>query len=277
MSSDTEIIESVAEDAVQTQALQEAFIRFNQASMDLQQKYVSLKSETESLKAQLIEKDLEIQRAEKLAMLGETAAGIAHEIRNPLGAIKLFISILKEDLSDLPDSIRILNQMDKSVGTLDHVVSNILQFSKKKKTSFAPVNLASLINEQVNHFASDNNEIEFRLKIEGQPFISGNEHSLRQVFYNLFLNACQAMKYSGVIEVTSYDKDEVFFVIEVKDAGRGIPEEMQDRLFEPFATSKNEGTGLGLSIVKQILDEHGATIEVKNDGGAVFTIRFNRK
>ena len=261
----------------QAAALQEAFVKFNQASMDLQQKYAALRSETESLRAQLVEKDLEIKRAEKLAMLGETAAGIAHEIRNPLGAIKLFISILKEDLNDLPDSIRILNQMDKSVGTLDHVVSNILQFSKKKKTSFAPVNLASLINEQVNHFASDNNEIEFRLKIEGQPFISGNEHSLRQVFYNLFLNACQAMKYSGVIEVTSYDKDEVFFVIEVKDAGQGIPEEMQDKLFEPFATSKNEGTGLGLSIVKQILDEHGASIEVKNDGGAVFTIRFNRK
>ncbi|MEZ4755113.1 MAG: ATP-binding protein [Bdellovibrionota bacterium] len=270
----TEILEK--EVLAQT-ALQEAFAKFNEASGLLESKYSALKFETERLREQLKEKDLEIKRGEKLAMLGETAAGIAHEVRNPLGAIKLFISILREDLREAPESVKILDQMDKSVATLDHVVSNILQFSKVKKVEFSPVNLASLINEQVSHFTSENNQLQFSLKIEGQPFISGNEHSLRQVFYNLLLNACQAIKYSGKIEVRAHDSDEEHYIVEVRDSGSGIPEDMLLRLFEPFATSKNEGTGLGLSIVKQILDEHGAFIEAYNAGGAVFKIRFNRK
>ncbi|MCB0318485.1 MAG: hypothetical protein KDD56_06985 [Bdellovibrionales bacterium] len=265
----------------QATALQEAFLRFNKASEDLQRKYSALKIETESLREQVKEKDLEIKRAEKLAMLGETAAGIAHEIRNPLGAIKLFISILKEDMAELPNSLKILNQIDKSVGTLDHVVSNILQFSKRKKSIFSPVNLASLINEQVNHFCSDTSSIKFKLRIEGQPFVSGNEHSLRQVFYNLFLNACQSMKYTGEVQVHSFDDEQGNFVVLIKDNGDGIPEDILPRIFEPFVTSKNEGTGLGLSIVKQILDEHGAVIKASNAGidkkGAIFTISFNRK
>ena len=262
-------------DLMAQEALREAFERFNDASTMLKSRYDALKEETISLREQLRQKDLEVKRAEKLAMLGETAAGIAHEIRNPLGAIKLFISLLREDMEESADSIRIIDQMDRSVATLDHVVSNILQFSKAKKLDFAPVNMASLINEQVSHFVSDSYKIDFSLQIEGQPFISGNEHSLRQVMYNLILNACQAIRYNGSIEIKSFDKGDDFFVVCIKDSGSGVPEELTATLFEPFVTSKNEGTGLGLSIVKQILDEHGANIVVNNDGGAVFTIVFS--
>ena len=258
------------------QALNEAFAKFSETSRRLQDKYETLVSETATLRATLKRKDDEIKKRERLSMLGETAAAIAHEVRNPLGAIKIFVSLLRGDCSDRPESIQMIDQIDQSINALDHVVSNILQFSKDRKLNLAPVNIHSLIQEQLLSFPrTDANKASFELVLRGSAYISGSESSLRQVFYNLILNGLQATGYAGAILITTVDT-KTGLQITIRDNGPGIPDEILSTIFEPFITTKNEGTGLGLSIVKQIIEQHEGTITASNDGGAVFTILLPR-
>lgn len=255
-------------------SLKDAFARFSEASERLEQKYQTLLEETKVLREALRQKDLEIKRQERLAMLGETAAAIAHEVRNPLGAIKLFISLLRQDVADKPESIKLVDQVDTSIAALDHVVSNILQFSKERKLTVTPVNVHSIIQEQLLSFPrSESNQATFALELTAAPYLLGNEASLRQVFYNLFHNALQATSYQGHITIRTSERADSNLVITITDSGPGIPEDIQDKIFEPFVTSKNEGTGLGLAIVKQIVEQHGGMIDAANTGsGAMFQI-----
>ena len=249
-----------------------AFRKFTETSAKLEEKHGVLLAEIESLKAELRAKDQEIKRTERLALLGETAGALAHEVRNPLGAVKLFISLLRRDLSDRPQSLEAIDQIDKSITSLDHVVSNILYFSKERRIAMAPVNIHSLIREQaLPAQLGISTEAPITISVEGSPFIQGNEHGLRQVFRNLFLNALQATKFKGKIEVSATSSDGATRIV-VRDDGPGIPEGVIGKIFDPFVTTKNEGTGLGLAIVRQIVTGHGGTITARNNGGAEFTI-----
>ncbi len=256
-----------------------AFARFNEASDRLEARYSALAREAESLREQLRLKDIEIKKAERLATLGETAAALAHEVRNPLGAIRLFVSLLKEDLADRPDSLEILNQVDTSVSALDGVVSNILQFAKGKDLALAPVNLHSIIEEQARtwHFAHP--QVGMELDLRANAYLLGNEDALRQVFYNLCLNASQAMKFRGTICMSTTDTDTGGVRVTIADSGPGIPERLLATLFDPFVTGRNEGTGLGLAIVKKIIEQHRGTVRAGNrsQGGAEFEVLLPRR
>lgn len=259
------------------EVLKEAFMRFDAASRKLQEKHESLLAEVEGLKKQLEIKDRELKRHEKLALLGETAAALAHEVRNPLGSIKLFVSLLRKDLAGNDEALSLIRNVDRSITALDNVVTNILRFSKKETIDAAVVNLHSIINEQVSHFAlpSENN-LKFNLKLDAQPFLMANEHSLRQVFYNLLLNSAQALKLAGEISVKTEDSA-AGVIIQISDNGPGIKDSIKSRIFEPFVTDKNEGTGLGLAVVCQIVRLHHGTIEAVNlEQGALFTIELPR-
>lgn len=257
--------------------LLEAFERFTQASSRLEEKYLDLQRETEELRRQLKEKDEAIHRAERLSMLGETAAGIAHEIRNPLGAIKLFLSMLRRDLADRPQASKLVNEIDRSVTSLDQVVGNILSFSSQKKLSMAPLNLHALIREQREHFVSGTAaQAQIELDLSGSPFMLANDGALRQALYNLLLNALQATRYKGHITIEAHDTESAEVKIVVRDNGPGIPAELLGKIFDPFITNKNEGTGLGLTVVRNIVEQHGGRIHVCNRGGAEFTIVLPR-
>ena len=257
-------------------ALNEAFTRFSETSQRLQMKYEELVSETLTLRETLAEKEEEIKKRERLSMLGETAAALAHEVRNPLGAIKIFVSLLRSDCSDRPDSVQLIDQIDQSVNALDHVVSNILQFSKDRKLLFAPINLHSVIQEQLLHFPrTEANQAVFELVLRGSPYVLGAESALRQVLYNLILNSLQATSYKGSILITAQDTKNGTRLV-IRDNGPGIAPELLNSIFEPFVSSRNEGTGLGLSIVKQIIEQHSGRITASNDNGAVFTIDLPR-
>ena len=258
--------------------LQEAFRHFSETSAKLETKYEALRIETERLRAELQQKDIEIKKSERLATLGKTAAAIAHEVRNPLGAIKLFLSLLRQDVSDRPESLKLVRQIVKSVETLNSVVSNILQFAREQKTEFAPLNLHSLIHEQlalIKPLAGSGMQLELRL--EASPFIMGDEHALRRVFYNVFLNAVQATRGQGRMSVASGDLAGAGVRVRISDNGPGIAPELLENIFDPFVTSRNEGTGLGLAVVKRIIGQHGGSIDAGNDNGAVFEIRLPRK
>lgn len=259
-------------------ALQGAFERFSQASERLQAKYTLLLGETEDLRARLQEKDAEIARSARLAMLGETAAAIAHEVRNPLGSIKLFLSLLRQDVCDRPETLKLTDEIAKSISTLDNVVSNVLQFAKNKTPPFAPLNAHSIIQEQVSLVWPDREQgVQIVLDLKANPYVRGNECGLRQVFYNLLLNALQAVRYAGVIEVHSRDGGDGGFEAIIKDNGPGIEAGMEESIFEPFVSRRAGGTGLGLAIVKQIIEQHGGKIKVANQDGAIFTIWLPRK
>lgn len=264
--------------------LKHSFSNFISSAKKLEKNYDLLKQEVVKLKEELKQKDLEIKRKENLATIGQTASAIAHEIRNPLGAMKLFISILKSDLKENFQVQDTLKQIDICISSLDNVVSNVLQFSKNNKNSFSPINIISIIKEQLGILkCSIKKEIVVEENYNNDNiFVLGNEASLGRVFYNLFLNSIQAQKENPYIRVSvSLTEKEV--VVQICDHGNGIKEEILSKIFDPFVSTKNEGTGLGLAVVKQILDSHNAKITARNgdskgyDGarGAIFEIIFN--
>jgi signal transduction histidine kinase len=243
--------------------------RFNESSSKLELRHTVLMKEIEDLREQVRKKDEEMKRSERLAMLGETAAALAHEVRNPLGAIALFVSMLKNDLSRHPQPLALVEEIEKSISSLDQVVSNVLHFAKNNKLHLGPVNIHSLAQEVRHHFFGlYGQNVTIDLEVNGNPFIIADGQGLRQCFYNLITNALQVTAFSGAIAIT---------VILVRDDGVGIPQEIMERLFEPFASGRREGTGLGLSIVKRIVVAHGGEISAQNTPGAQFTIRLPRR
>lgn len=258
-----------------SQVLHKAFSEFISASQRLEEKYGLLLKDTEALRAEIAEKDREIRKVARLSMLGETAAAIAHEVRNPLGAIKLYLSLIRSDLKDNNASQELLDHVNTNILTIENVVSNILHFAKDKSGDFSPINLESILNEHVEHFRAAHNS-ELQVSVLGDPniFVWGDEHNLRQVFFNLLVNAAQATSYQGIIEIEVLRISSEQVSIFVRDNGPGVKEELIDTIFEPFVTSRSSGTGLGLAIVKKIICQHGGDITVRNDNGAVFELKL---
>lgn len=258
--------------------LEAAFTRFNETGERLELRYQALLAETEDLRQQLREKEKEVKRSEKLATLGETAAAIAHEVRNPLGAIKLFLSLLRRDVKAIPSAVTLVDQIDTSISSLNHVVENILQFSRDKPLIFAPVNLEAIVLEQIEILRPENGRLnQITCHVSGSPFLVANEVALRQIIHNLVLNALQATRYQGTIDITIEGHDLNQLTMIVKDDGSGIPEQLLATVFDPFVTSKNEGTGLGLAIVHQLVQQHHGSISVENRGGALFSVVLPRR
>lgn len=260
------------------QDLKTAFEQFSISSARLEMRYESLRQEAEELRSKLKEKEEEIKKHARLATLGETAAALAHEVRNPLGAIKLFLSMLREDLKQNNSALVLVDNIDQSISTLDNVVSNILAFAKDSKLIRVPTNINSIIQELYVHFSQllkvDGARISLDLK--ANPFINAHEQGLRQVLYNLILNACQITKFNLQLTISTRDCEAGVEIV-VADNGPGVATDLKQTLFEPFVTGRNEGTGLGLAIVKKIIDQHAGQIFVENNNGAVFTIRLPRK
>lgn len=261
--------------------LKDAFRRFDESSRRLQRKYEALLKETEALRKEVLLKEQELKRNEKLALLGETAAALAHEVRNPLGSIKLFISLLRRDFIGNESAIGVIDNIDRSVAALDNVVANILRFSKKEELEYAVINIHSIIQEQISFYTlAEQNRLKFNLSLDAKPFIQGNEQALRQVFYNLFLNAAQALRHSGHIDVKTENYSTGIKII-ISDDGPGIDKKIISRIFDPFVTTKNEGTGLGLAVVSQIISMHHGRIDVKDkrewgEKGTEFQIFLSR-
>lgn len=259
--------------------LMQALEKFNEHSSKLEAQHAALLQEVDDLRLQLRQKDEEVKRAERLAMLGETAAGLAHEIRNPLGAISLFVSMLKADLKDQPDAVELVEQIERGIKSLDSVVSNVLHFAKNKQLSCAPMNVHSVIQELQQHFSSlYSPQTSFEISLGGNPFIIGDDQGIRQSLYNIITNSLQAISFAGAVRIEVSDStDSDGIVITVSDDGPGIPAELLGRLFTPFASGRREGTGLGLSIVRRIVEGHGGSVSARNTPHAEFTIVLPRK
>lgn len=260
------------------QLLEQAFAQFNAASLKLESRYKELQSEVTTLQDRLEEKDLEVQRAQRLATLGQTAAAIAHEIRNPLGAMKLFVSLLRSEVSGRSAEEQLVSEIDRCITSLDNVVSNILQFSRGSALTFHPTNLEQLAREQCEVLQRLwGAELVLSLASSGSAYLEANEDALRQVLRNLLQNAAQAVRGKGTItlEIDGSRLNEVHLA--VMDDGPGIPQQVLGTLFEPFITTKREGTGLGLALVRQIVQHHRGSIRASNRGGARFDLVLPRR
>lgn len=259
-------------------ALMNVLERFNESSSKLEARYASLVQEVEHLREQLRMKDEEVKRAERLAMLGETAAGLAHEIRNPLGAISLFVSMLREEVREQPTSLDLVDQIQRGIRSLDGVVSNVLHFAKNNRFQMAPMNIQSVVQELQQHFVSlYSPQCSFEVSLSGNPFIRADAQAVRQALYNIIINSLQAVSFAGSIGISVADcpdRDGVRVVL--SDDGPGIPEELQSRLFQPFTSGRRDGTGLGLSIVRRIVEAHGGAVSARNTPHAEFTIVLPR-
>lgn len=233
-----------------------------------------------------------LKERDRLAALGEMAAGLAHEIRNPLSSIKGAAQFL--DPAQLPDAdAEFLTVIVEEVERLNTVVTQFLEYARPMRSSFVAADLNDVLAKTVKllrgHELPDN--IEVKLDLEPDlPVVHCDADQLKQVFINLALNAVQAMPNGGVLSITTRtprantwrltddaprrvaDQVELRFA----DSGAGIPEHMRDRIFIPFYTTKRKGTGLGLAICHRILKNHGGGIEVESRAGqgTTFVLRL---
>lgn len=263
--------------------LGELFERFNQASLRLEERYQNLLKETELLRAELQKKDQEVKRSQRLAALGQTAAAIAHEVRNPLGALELFIGLLKPKVAGQKPCEKILLKMGDCVKRLERVVQNILEFASERELLMSPVNIHNLLQDELLQCVGSNQgALRCETELEANPFILGHEQSLRQVFSNIFSNAKKFLPNGGIITVKTKDLADQSLLIQISDSGPGIKPALLDTLFDPFISGSESGTGLGLAIVKKLVEAHSGTIRAKNgedqtkSSGAIFEIIFKR-
>lgn len=234
-------------------------------------------------KSKIIEEKLALERKmyenEKLSSLGRLSTSVAHEVKNPLSSIKAIVQVMREDITKndplQEDLAIIVDEIDR----LTKVVNQLLQFAKPSSDTKTSVRLGDVIRSTLivlNHEAKQNKITTFCQISHDLPAITADEGALKEIFFNLFHNAIQAMPSGGKIRIHAHCPPERNVIqVTVADTGPGIPKESFRKIFEPFYTTKQTGTGLGLSIVKKKLEDIEATIDVESDGqGAAFVINF---
>lgn len=207
----------------------------------------------------------QLKQSEKLAAVGTLAAGIAHEIRNPLAGISGSIQMLSQDSSD-PTQRKLMDIVLREIDRLNVLITEFLDYAKPEKAPDTVINLAQVLEEVVANTKRHPDVSEnFKWTVELKPAnILGFPEKLKQSFLNIIINAIQAMKNTNSpsldIKLSSDDK---YAILQIKDSGSGMTEETKKKMFEPFHTTKPKGTGLGLAITHKLLETHRAEIEVK--------------
>ena len=225
---------------------------------------------------------LQLVQSEKIASVGRMAAGVAHEINNPLAGALIYAELLKEELQDDPKNQGDIQEVINQTLRCKKIVAELLEFSRQSIGQTSSFSLEYLINQCLNLLINQVLFQDIRVKTEIEPDIPemvGDMGQLQQVFTNLFINAAHAMEEKGMLKVVAtYQPDNSRFVIKVSDTGPGIPAESRDKIFDIFFTTKpvGKGTGLGLSITQNIIQLHGGTIsfDCPPGGGTTFTIEL---
>jgi two-component system sensor histidine kinase HydH len=218
----------------------------------------------------------QIKRADRLSAIGQLAASLAHEIRNPLASIEGAAGILKENSSTAEIREEFLGIIIKECRRLNRLLTNLLEFARPRRPEYQGVEVARLVDSVlvlVGHLA-DKTGITLRSTSASElPLLQCDPEQLKQVLLNLLINAIQAMPDGGEVEVISARCDS-HISIQIRDQGRGIQAEDLEKIFDPFFTTKESGTGLGLSVAHQIISHHGGAIKVErnSDRGMTFTV-----
>jgi two-component system sensor histidine kinase AtoS len=208
----------------------------------------------------------QVYRAERLAALGELMASIAHEIRNPLTAIKGFVQYLQNVDSD-EERQEYMPIIIKEVDRVNRVIEQLLYFARPYKTHYMWLNINELIESTLVlvQNKTTTHKVEFRLFLaDSLPQIEADAEQIRQVLLNLLINAMQAITDKGSVIIDTWQPDPSFVCVRITDTGNGIAEENRKKIFDPFFTTKSAGTGLGLAVVQRIISAHYGQVEIES-------------
>jgi two-component system sensor histidine kinase HydH len=223
-------------------------------------------------------------RAEQLAWVGQMAAGIAHEVRNPLTSIKLLVQAATDPRRSAGFRPRDLRVLEGEILRLEQIISTFLDFARPPRPDKRPVQVPELLRECLAGVCAraELQNVDIRLDAAGGvPPVEADAGQLKQVVYNLLFNALDALPQGGTVRVrvgsgSAGVAGRHSVVVRVEDTGPGLPAGLEDQIFEPFVSTKDAGLGLGLSISRRIVETHGGSIAARTDpaGGAVFTVRL---
>ena len=232
------------------------------------------------IEKQLQETHLQLLQSEKMASVGKLAAGVAHEINNPLGGILIYASLMLEDMPEDDPKREDIKRIVQETTRCKEIVKSLLEFGHQSGPKFEPVDVNRAIVDGL--FFLENQAIFHNIEIikDLDPFlprIMGNASQLKQVFMNMVVNAADAMSGNGKLTIqTRLTEDESMVQVAFTDTGMGIPEENMSKIFDPFFTTKEvgKGTGLGLAVCYGIVEKHGGRIEVESKVGEGTTFRI---
>jgi signal transduction histidine kinase len=276
------IVQSGSASAKRLDELGQIILAYSEVTDKLEQSHARLEQTVRALRNELSEKSRLLERKNRLAALGEMAAGMAHEIRNPLGGIQLYASLLERDVADRPESKRLVDRIAAGARRLEGIMSHVLQFTREMRVNLVLADLSAVVEETISLAGGAIAQKQITPRVTGpanmpvqiDPLLFG------QALLNLVLNAVEAMDQGGTLLIEYSPPADATggrqLRLSVEDTGPGIPSNIMDRIFNPFFTTRETGTGLGLAIVHRIVEAHDGVITASNReaGGARFEIRI---
>lgn len=246
----------------------------------LQHTHEALREEVRRLTDELERKNRELARKNRLADLGQMASHVAHEVRNSLAPLTLYLSLLRRRLSGDGSSLEIMDKVEAGFTALEATVNDLLQFSSQRDPRWRNFDLRRMVQDVCDSLAPQFAAQEIDVQVDSPPSlaVAADADMLRRAVLNLLLNALDAMPDGGELVITVW-RGPGTIELEVADSGPGLDDEARQRAFEPFFTTKSGGTGLGLAIVHRIAEAHGGQVTATNcpEGGAAFTLRIPRR
>ena len=249
---------------------------------DLEEWGRTLEEKVKQRTEELVAMQARVAQSERLASLGMLAAGVAHEINNPLGGILALTGLTVEDMKQEDPSRETLEEVIRQTERCRDIVKGLLEFSRQSKANTERIDLNRILQDTLSLLAKQ--ALFFNIEVvrdldPGLPAVMADKSQFQQVFMNIFVNAVQAMDERGTIRIASrYYRAGKCVEVAISDTGQGIPPEQIDRIFDPFFTTKEsgQGTGLGLSIAYGIVTTHRGAISVRSEvgKGSTFTIRM---
>lgn len=222
------------------------------------------------------EAQLQLERSQKMSMVGRMAAGVAHEIKNPLASIKGAVEILSDERTSASDKEEFSGIVSREIKRIDRTVREFLEFARPRETRLERLNLSEALRASLKQMEGQaaRQGISMRQDIDSDLFIEGDREKMHQVTLNLLLNAVEACPHGGVIDVRLKSASRGAVDLVVSDTGMGIAAADLEHVFEPFFTTKSSGTGLGLAVVKSIVDSHRGEITLTSTPGQGTTVRI---
>jgi signal transduction histidine kinase len=222
---------------------------------------------------------LQMERSQRLSLVGQIAAGMAHEIKNPLASIKGAVEILGDEATAPEDKEEFRQIVFKEVRRVDRSLTDFLEFARPSETKFASVNLSDIVRASIKQLdlQARNQGLTIESRLEQEVTVRADREKIHQVLLNLLLNAMQSSPdESEILVALETDTASNQAVLTIEDNGSGLGESDIDRLFEPFYSTKSTGTGLGLAIARTIIEKHGGTITLgdRPQGGAVAAVKL---
>ena len=240
-----------------------------------------LSEQTRKTKEELRTMEGHVKRVEKMAAIGEMAAGLAHEIKNPLAALTGSIQLLKEDMRYDSDHARLMQIILREADRLSSLASNFLFYARPPAGKVEPIDLSRALLEIVELFeidGSNNGRVQTTKNVSSDIWIIMDPGHLHQILWNLLLNAAEAIDGDGEIGIEMFPAKNKYACVKISDNGCGISPETLKTIFDPFFTTKPNGTGLGLSIVHRILEANDAWLNVESqlNKGTTITLHFKQ-